>query len=175
MTARSRPTSRAGAIRLDLWRLYERWMELCFRRNDDAPAVRAPVPNTAVGRLAYGSWAVLGALVVAGLYPLVTIGFGLRPWARRAERVAGFEPGAACGGRTAMVLLAYPALAIAVGLAIASGLTAVPGPHPTGLLGAEIDRGGFVSVMGLAIPVGWTVGCAVRLADLVRPARRKKT
>lgn len=174
MKARSRPATRPGAIRLDLWRLYERWMVLCFRRNEDAPTVRAPVPSTAGGRLAYGSWAVLGALVVASLYPLVAIGFGLRPWTRRAERAAGFETGSACGGRMAMVVFAYPAVAIAIGLAIAIASVAVPEDVLAGFLTAGVDREEAVSVMGLAIPAGWAVGCAVTLADFVRPTRREQ-
>ncbi|MCL7417073.1 MAG: hypothetical protein M8354_04450 [Halalkalicoccus sp.] len=90
MAVRSHRPGTVGAIRLDLRRLHESWMELFFprQRGGALPVAGTSMPETAGGRVAYGGWAGVGALVVALLYPLVVIGFALRYPSRRIDRAA---------------------------------------------------------------------------------------
>ncbi|MDL5361920.1 hypothetical protein [Halalkalicoccus sp. NIPERK01] len=90
MAVRSHRSGTVGAIRLDLKRLHESWMELFFpRQRGGAHSVLGKwTPSTTSGRVAYGGWAGLGAFVVALLYPLVVVGFALRYYTRRIDRAA---------------------------------------------------------------------------------------
>lgn len=178
MAVRSYRPEAVHAVHLDLWRLHERWMALWFsrRRPVDGSAARTALPATASGRFAYAGWVVLGAVAVTVLYPLVVFGFGLRPCVRWFERAAaGFGVGfTRVGGRTATVLFSYPAVMGTIYLVVAAGSLVVPGSgFTTGVLGVEVTQGLAVAAW-LAIPAGWTGGCAVALADLVRPARREQ-
>lgn len=90
MAVRSRRSGTVGAIRLDLRRLHESWMELFFpRQRGGAHSVLGKwTPSTTAGRVAYHGWAGLGALAVTLLYPLVLVGFVLRFYTRRVDRAA---------------------------------------------------------------------------------------
>lgn len=90
MAVRSQGPGTVGAIRLDLRRLHESWMELFFpRQRGGAHSVLGKwTPSTTSGRVAYRGWAGLGALVVTLLYPLVLVGFALRFYTRRIDRAA---------------------------------------------------------------------------------------
>lgn len=90
MAVRSHGPGTVGAIRLDLRRLHERWMEQFFpRQRGGVHSVLGEwTPSTTGGRVAYGGWAGLGVLVVALLYPFVLLGFALRYYTRRIDRAA---------------------------------------------------------------------------------------
>lgn len=90
MAVRSHGSGTVGAIRLDLRRLHESWMELFFpRQRGGAHSVLGKwTPSTASGRIVYGGWAGVGALVVTLLYPFVVVGFALRYYTRRIDRAA---------------------------------------------------------------------------------------
>jgi hypothetical protein len=90
MAVQSHRSGTVGAIRLDLRRLHESWMELFFpRQRDSAHSVLGKwQPSTTGGRVAYGGWAGVGALIVTLLYPLVVVGFALRFYTRRIDRAA---------------------------------------------------------------------------------------
>ena len=85
MATRSNP-GLLGAIRIDLRRLHETWMELLFPRQLDASKVLGKwKPETVPQTLAYRVWAVLGIPLVAIGYPLLLLGFGTRFYARRID------------------------------------------------------------------------------------------
>lgn len=70
------------------------------------------------------------------------------------------------GGRVTTVLLSYP-----------SGTTALVLPPLAAalFLGTPLDGAASLGVgSGIAVPLGWVLGCAVALADLVRPSRRER-
>lgn len=179
MAVRSRQPGPFRAVHLDLWRLHERWMGLRFprRRPIDGSVATASIPATERGRFAYTGWAALGVVAVAVLYPLVVFGFGLRPCVRRVERAAGLGVGSTrVGGRTTTVLLAYPVVTavICLVLAVWSLVVSMGSTPTTGLFGAGLAREGLAVAAWLSIPAGWAVGCAITLADLVRPIRREQ-
>ncbi|WP_435345249.1 hypothetical protein [Haloarchaeobius sp. HRN-SO-5] len=69
-------TGFVGAVRVDLNRLHETWMELLFprQRNANQSVLGKWKPKTTVGRIAYSGWGAVGALVVAVLYPFALAG-----------------------------------------------------------------------------------------------------
>lgn len=76
-----------GAVRVDLVRLYETWMELLFPRQRGAEhsVLGKWRPTTTSGRLTYRVWGVVGVPVVAVLYPLLLLGFATRFYSRRFD------------------------------------------------------------------------------------------
>ena len=73
------------AVRIDLKRFHETWMELLFPRQldgDDAVLGKWK-PTTQSGWLKYRFWAAIGAVVVAIGYPLTLLGYFLRFQTRR--------------------------------------------------------------------------------------------
>lgn len=78
------------AVRIDLLRLHETWMELLYPRQRDAKhsVLGKWKPQTHHGKLFYYSWAALGLLILGIIYPLTVIGFATRFYTRRINRSA---------------------------------------------------------------------------------------
>ncbi|WP_224447377.1 hypothetical protein [Haloprofundus salilacus] len=76
-----------GAIRIDLVRLHETWMELVFPRQLDAgrSVIGKWKPQTGPQRAAYSVWSALGVPLVALAYPLLLLGFATRFYAKRLD------------------------------------------------------------------------------------------
>lgn len=78
-----------GAMRIDVVRLHETWMELLFPRQLDASRVLGKwTPDTTPQRMAYYAWAVVGAPLVALSYPLLLLGFATRFYAAKLDNAA---------------------------------------------------------------------------------------
>lgn len=77
-----------GAIKTDVVRLHESWMELVFprQRHDRHPVLGKWKPRTGSGLFAYRLWAVLGAPIVVLGYPLLLFGLIVRFHARSMNR-----------------------------------------------------------------------------------------
>ena len=68
-----------GAIRIDLVRLHETWMEVLFPRQLDPSQVLGKwKPETALQKIAYYGWGAIGLPLVAIAYPLLLVGFATR-------------------------------------------------------------------------------------------------
>lgn len=75
-----------GAIRIDVLRLHETWMELLFPRQLDASHVLGKwKPETTPQKVGYYLWAALGVLPVLVGYPLLLVGFATRYYAARLD------------------------------------------------------------------------------------------
>jgi len=238
-----------SGIRVDIRRLHAAWLGVLFPRQLEAEhsVLGKWRPETTGGKVKYWSWAALGALLLAVLYPLALFGFGLRFYARRADSTAtrlgllgvvllsvlvwgaltaavylrlSLTAVAAVGSasvvatlaamlaylsarrgrRLSTVLLAYPFAVTAIFLppvvaalyspAVAAAvfprsenlavvilddlLPMVPviGERTSALLRANFELQGVAYALmwfGIAVPVGWTLGTVVTLADIVRP------
>ncbi|MFW6018815.1 MAG: hypothetical protein ACOCPX_08330 [Halapricum sp.] len=86
MSAANR-TGLVEAIRIDLKRLHETWMELIYPRQLDAEQTVLGKwrPETTGSRVAYWLWATIGAPLVGLLYPLVLFGYVLRYQASKLD------------------------------------------------------------------------------------------
>ncbi|MEF8827167.1 MAG: hypothetical protein V5A34_02805 [Halapricum sp.] len=86
MSAANR-TGLVGAIRIDLKRLHETWMELIYPRqlNAEQTVLGKWQPQTTGSRIAYRLWAVIGAPLIGLLYPLVLLGYLLRYQATKLD------------------------------------------------------------------------------------------
>ena len=235
-----------AAIQYDLGRLHDIWMELFFPRQLDADhtVLGKWTPSTTTGWIAYRFWAVVGAPVIALLYPLALVGIATRYYARRIDGTvtrigvlgvvlasvvvwgalsvlarirfsdAGFLAVVAAslvatvsatlavlfarvGGRVSTIVLAYPFgvtalfLPPVVAALYSPTLSAVVFPKSTTvaiwILDNVLHVGGINDYLrsaydlrglayagmwfGLAVPVGWTLGTLVTLADFLRPTR----
>ncbi|PSQ43264.1 hypothetical protein BRD17_06690 [Halobacteriales archaeon SW_7_68_16] len=100
-----------GAIRVDLRRLHETWMELAFPRQrlPDGAAIAKWRPTDGGERVAYRLWSALGRLAVVLLYPLLLVGFVTRFYARH---VAGAVGRAGIVGVVLASLLAWGSLTV---------------------------------------------------------------
>lgn len=78
------------AIRIDLRRFHETWMELLFPRqlDGDDTVLGKWKPTTQSGWIKYRFWSVIGTLVVAIGYPLTLLGYFFRFQTRRIEGTA---------------------------------------------------------------------------------------
>ncbi|WP_224332366.1 hypothetical protein [Haloprofundus halobius] len=76
-----------GAIRIDLVRLHETWMELVFPRqlNVGNSVIGKWKPQTGPQRATYSAWSALGVPLVAVVYPLLLLGFATRFHAKRLD------------------------------------------------------------------------------------------
>ncbi|MFW5978172.1 MAG: hypothetical protein ACOCP2_02930 [Halohasta sp.] len=83
-------TGLVDAIRIDLKRLHETWMELIYPRqlNAEQTVLGKWRPDTTGSLLAYRLWAILGVPLIAVLYPLVLFGYFLRFQTRRVDSAA---------------------------------------------------------------------------------------
>ena len=142
MAVQSRRPPVFEAVRLDLRRLHEHWMELFFPRQRGAHSVLGKwQPNTRTGWAAYRGLGGVGALVVALLYPLVLAGFAVRFHARRIDRAAA---GLGLLGVVSLTALVWEALAAVARL--------------------QLSREGFVAVAAAAVVATVAAGLAVSFA-----------
>ncbi|SEH39228.1 MULTISPECIES: hypothetical protein [Halopenitus] len=75
-----------GAIRIDVTRLHDTWMEVAFPRQLDASSVLGKwQPETTPQRIAYKLWAAIGIPLVLFGYPLLLVGFATRYYATRLD------------------------------------------------------------------------------------------
>ncbi|MFC7249742.1 hypothetical protein ACFQJ5_07820 [Halomicroarcula sp. GCM10025324] len=74
-----------GAMRVDLRRLHETWMELVYPRQRGAQdtVLGTWTPDSQLGMLLYRVWSALGMPIIAFIYPLVLVGTILRFQTRR--------------------------------------------------------------------------------------------
>jgi hypothetical protein len=78
-----------GAIRIDLTRLHETWMEVLFPRQLDPGQVLGKwEPETSAQRLGYYLWGLLGLPLVIVGYPLLLIGYMTRFYAIKVDSAA---------------------------------------------------------------------------------------
>lgn len=84
------PGELVTAVRVDVKRLHESWMELFFprQRGADRTVLGKWKPSTTGGKLRYRAWGLVGMLMVALLYPLAVVGFAARFYARRLDSAA---------------------------------------------------------------------------------------
>jgi len=78
------------AIKVDLRRLHEAWMELVFPRQLGASdtVFGKYTPDSSLGMLGYRIWGVLGGAALSVLYPLAVLGFATRYYVRRVDSAA---------------------------------------------------------------------------------------
>ena len=125
MATRSDP-GLVEAIRIDLRELHISWMALVFPRQREGrhAVMGAWRPSSLPGRILYSSWSVLGVASLLLAYPLTVLGFAIRFYSRRIDRVA-----ASLGllGVVLVSVLAWGALSAAAYLSAisAEGLIAV--------------------------------------------------
>ena len=78
-----------GAIRIDLTRLHETWMEVVFPRQLDPGHVLGKwKPETGVQTAGYYLWAAFGLPLVLIGYPLLLVGYGTRFYAVKLDSAA---------------------------------------------------------------------------------------
>ncbi|WP_089671302.1 hypothetical protein [Halohasta litchfieldiae] len=78
-----------GAVRIDMLRLHETWMEVIFPRQLNPGHVLGKwKPETGGQKMGYYLWALLGALPVLIGYPLLLVGFGTRYYAGKLDSAA---------------------------------------------------------------------------------------
>lgn len=84
-----------AALQTDLRRFHEHWMALLYPRQVDAAntVLGKWKPRSRVGRIQYQLWGLLGAVVVAVLYPVVLLGTVLRFHVRRIDATASWLGG----------------------------------------------------------------------------------
>ncbi|MEF8780083.1 MAG: hypothetical protein V5A46_05340 [Haloferacaceae archaeon] len=82
----SRSSGLGDAIRIDLVRLYETWMEIAFPRQLDPGTVLGKWrPETTLQKVAYYGWGTIGVPLVAVGYPLLLVGVAVRYNARKLD------------------------------------------------------------------------------------------
>lgn len=144
MAVRSRRHPLVEAVRLDLRRLHEHWMELFFPRQRGAHSVLGKwQPSTRGGWIAYRALGALGAPVVALLYPLVLVGLATRFHTRRIDRAAA---GLGLVGVVSVTALVWGALAVVARL--------------------QLSREGFLAVAAAAVVATVAAGLAVSFARI---------
>ncbi|MFB6222524.1 MAG: hypothetical protein ABEH86_02480 [Haloarcula sp.] len=79
-----------GAVRIDLNRLHETWMEIVYprQRNTDNTVLGTWTPDSTLGMALYRLWSALGIPVITLIYPLVLCGVILRYQTRRIDGTA---------------------------------------------------------------------------------------
>ena len=78
-----------GAVRIDMLRLHETWMEVVFPRQLDPGHVLGKwKPETTLQKVGYYLWATIGMLPVLVGYPLLLVGFGTRYYASKLNSAA---------------------------------------------------------------------------------------
>lgn len=86
-------TARGGsalvrAVRVDLRRLHDGWMSIAFPRQRTHNVLGRWRPQTTSGQMLYWLWYVIGAPIVAFLYPLALVGFATRFYAAKLDSTA---------------------------------------------------------------------------------------
>jgi hypothetical protein len=132
------------AIRIDLRKFHETWMELLFprQRNAEHGVLGKWKPQTPRERLSYNSWYALGALVVGILYPLALFGVVVRFHARRIDTSV-----ARLGviGVMVLVILVWGGLAVLVEFQFD-----FPRQEANAIIGASV-----VAILSTALAVGF--------------------
>jgi len=78
------------AVKVDLERLHETWMELVFPRQRGAEdtVFGKYTPDSSMGMAGYRAWGVVGMVALSVLYPLAVLGFATRFYVRRIDSAA---------------------------------------------------------------------------------------
>ena len=160
MAVRSRRSSVVGAVRLDLRRLHEHWMELFFPRQRGAHSVLGKWhPSTRTGWIAYRGLAAFGALVVALLYPLVLVGLAARFHTRRIDSAAaglGLLGVIACTGMVWGALTVVARLQFSQRGFMAVAAAAVVATAAAGIAVSFARLGGRGATVAIAYPAAMT-------------------
>lgn len=154
-------TGFVGAVRYDLKRLHESWMELFFpRQRDTGDSVLGKwSPSSTGGRVAYRAWSVVGTPVVAALYPLALFGFAARYYTRKID---GTATRLGVVGVVLLSLLAWGGLTALARMRFShSGFLAVGAAGGVATVSAALayvtgTRGGRLSTVFLAYPFAMT-------------------
>lgn len=78
-----------GAVRIDITRLHETWMEVVFPRQLNPGHVLGKwKPESALQKIGYYLWAVVGLPLVMIGYPLLLVGFATRYYAGKLDSAA---------------------------------------------------------------------------------------
>ncbi|MFW6320488.1 MAG: hypothetical protein ACOC0Z_01450 [Halohasta sp.] len=78
-----------GAVRIDITRLHDTWMEVVFPRQLNPGHVLGKwKPETGAQKAGYYLWGALGLLPVLLGYPLLLVGFGTRYYAAKLDSAA---------------------------------------------------------------------------------------
>jgi len=150
------------AVAIDLQELHAIWMSLVFPRQREGrhSVLGRWRPETTMGRIWYTLWSAIGTPLLAILYPLAVLGFGIRYYAHRMDRVA-----ASIGilGVVAVSILAWGALTAAAYFSRISfdGLVAVAAAGLVATVSAALAVvfsriGGRVTTVVFAYPFGVT-------------------
>lgn len=99
------------AVQVDLARLLAAWRDLAFDRPTNEYATRRWRPNGVVKHVAYTIWSILGAVLIAIVYPFAALGFWIRYVARQVDRVVAGLGVLVIGGTVALLWGALSALA----------------------------------------------------------------
>ncbi|MFB6234400.1 MAG: hypothetical protein ABEH81_04630 [Halopenitus sp.] len=149
-----------GAIRIDVARLHDTWMELAFPRQLDASAVLGKwQPETLPQKIAYYLWAGLGLPLLLIGYPLLLFGFATRFYAARLDSaatrlgVAGAVAVAALGWG---ILTLITHLQLEFSAVIAVGLASIVATISAALAVVFSKVGGRGTSVALAYPFAMT-------------------
>lgn len=113
-----RSSGLGDAIRIDLVRLHETWMELAFPRQLDPGSVLGKwKPETTLQQTAYYGWSALGIPLVVVGYPLLLLGVAVRYNARTLDS-AGTRLGIV--GVVLLAAVVWGALSVAAHLQLSS-------------------------------------------------------
>jgi len=117
-------TGLVGAIRIDLKRLHETWMELIYPRqlNAEQTVLGKWRPDTTGSLFAYRLWAAVGVPLIALLYPIVLFGYFLRFQTRGVDSAAT-RIGVA--GVVALSVVVWGALSLVAEFGLSMGTTGV--------------------------------------------------
>ena len=152
-------TGLVGAVRVDLQRLHETWMELLFprQRNANNSVLGKWKPETTGGRVAYTGWGLLGAVVVALLYPLALAGVVAR---YNTYRLDDLSSALGVLGTVVLVALLWGGLSVLARLRFSfSGFLAVVAAAAVATVAAALAVG-FSRVGGRAASVLLAYPCA---------------
>jgi hypothetical protein len=158
----------ADAVRFDLKRMHETWMEFIYprQRSSEGTVLGKWRPDGGLSLLLYRLWSVVGAPIVALVYPLVLLGYFVRFQTRRLNTTAlsiGFV------GVVTLFVVLWGALALLAkfqfsGLLEAGGVTAVAAASLVAILSAALSFGSYKvggrsTTVVLAYPFAVTAIC----------------
>lgn len=133
------------AVRWDVRRMHETWMEFVYPRQRDAEqtVLGKWKPQGGLSLFLYKLWSVIGAPVVAVVYPLVLLGYFLRFQTRRIN-LAAVSLGAV--GVVGLFILLWGGLAVAAKFAFSDqlsegGVTAVAAASVVAIVAAALAYG----------------------------------
>ena len=146
-----------AGVKVDLVRLHETWMELVFPRQRTAvhTVLGKWQPRTRGDRIKYRLWGALGVPLVAVLYPLLVVGFGVRFNARRLDSATARLGVIGVVLVTALIwggLTALARLRLDFGGVVAVGAASVVAVVSAGLAAVFVRRGGRGTTVALAYP-----------------------